>query len=1056
MASRLLLLLPSVSCYRRYLAALPPAHVPCPPGAAGCVGTPICEAFGHVDCWTGSPLGDGVDGGDDPSGTSTGFGTAGAAGWSLSLCGADSDGDGLTNGDELGDPCCNWPLLPLATTAAPSNPSFSTSTSSRKSCSTSTTKLAPKNLTWSQGGAGALAISVIPPTFSDACVCEWGANVTNMGTGVTEKTYRLRADPKGDTLVLNVCGLTAGATYSVQVWGANRGGPSLPPDASGTLTALTVSASGGVPVGRCTQVRSSSALVATDLVGTPAGAAAMAALLKAPAPATLGLAWFVAALALVLLPAFFAAHCAPEGGWFRRVTTHAYVPPWCIFLGRGAKPFSLPALAAAATSDLRAAGVGHSAMVGALVLGVALCSLQTSAYYAWLPFPLGTAFSGARGVGYAAAAVMGLQLLPITRFSLWTLLLHVPFERALILHRWAGWVTLIITWVHGIWLVYGAFLRARPVAQRSARPKHPPLPPYTAPHLDTQPGYAVAGENAPWWWPLRWSGRDAVNPLAGLLSGLLMLVLAVASLDCARRARYELFLAAHFTWPAIYGLAWVHIRHSDTPAAPLFALGILLLALDSLLLGLDGLLLRDTLVVDAGLCFAGGGVLLASSVKRGGGRCVGPCAPASGGACGNCGVASPEDALKALSPRSSAPIAAVLYFDKLPALGVSSWWPFSHLPGQYVYLAFPEVSMFPHPLSICSVEDRFGAPGRFAVTIKGLRGDSWGESWTGRVVTLVSSTLKKVAEAERARGGGFIVDAPTQLRVNVTSRVASARGCGAFAGGPGGASAHAWPAPVGGALLPPPFMDSSEPSPLHGLIRAWATGPFGVASLHLPSFSHFVLFAGGVGATPLVTLHQALVRGLPVEHAPLCGGCRLRGKPLSGAPMAVACVANLQSLTTVWSVREGALVRLFAPLLCAAPNAPLEADSLPWAERVTVRVFGGSGEGGRGEKPPLPLESGRPDVPAILSAAGLRAAKIDAARGFVGRTSVAVLVCGPDEMVKDVLSTAQTLTQKAALEVGSAKGAAGGVQFFVHRETCACLHPLPPLSFPFFLPSHYN
>lgn len=34
---------------------------------------------------------------------------------------------------------------------------------------------------------------------------------------------------------------------------------------------------------------------------------------------------------------------------------------------------------------------------------------------------------------------MGFQLLPVTRFSLWTRLLGVPFERALTLHRWAGW-----------------------------------------------------------------------------------------------------------------------------------------------------------------------------------------------------------------------------------------------------------------------------------------------------------------------------------------------------------------------------------------------------------------------------------------------------------------------------------------------------------------------------------------------------------------------------------------------------------------------------------------
>jgi hypothetical protein len=38
------------------------------------------------------------------------FGKVGAktTGWTTALCCPDSDGDGFTNGMELGDPCCNW------------------------------------------------------------------------------------------------------------------------------------------------------------------------------------------------------------------------------------------------------------------------------------------------------------------------------------------------------------------------------------------------------------------------------------------------------------------------------------------------------------------------------------------------------------------------------------------------------------------------------------------------------------------------------------------------------------------------------------------------------------------------------------------------------------------------------------------------------------------------------------------------------------------------------------------------------------------------------------
>ena len=57
-----------------------------------------CSAVGHANCIGGSlPL--------NPFGVHLkehGFA------WTKALCEADSDGDGLTNGQELGDPCCTW------------------------------------------------------------------------------------------------------------------------------------------------------------------------------------------------------------------------------------------------------------------------------------------------------------------------------------------------------------------------------------------------------------------------------------------------------------------------------------------------------------------------------------------------------------------------------------------------------------------------------------------------------------------------------------------------------------------------------------------------------------------------------------------------------------------------------------------------------------------------------------------------------------------------------------------------------------------------------------
>lgn len=56
-----------------------------------------CEALGHSNCIPGAPR--------NPFGLD--FKAAGLR-WTKELCEKDSDGDGLTNGEELGDPCCEW------------------------------------------------------------------------------------------------------------------------------------------------------------------------------------------------------------------------------------------------------------------------------------------------------------------------------------------------------------------------------------------------------------------------------------------------------------------------------------------------------------------------------------------------------------------------------------------------------------------------------------------------------------------------------------------------------------------------------------------------------------------------------------------------------------------------------------------------------------------------------------------------------------------------------------------------------------------------------------
>jgi len=88
--------------------------VPCPPNLigdsrGGCNGRGLCIGIGHPNCG-GFQSGDRIPG-NPPSLLLSSFGDdlkSNGFVWTKELCELDSDGDGYTNGEELGDPCCVW------------------------------------------------------------------------------------------------------------------------------------------------------------------------------------------------------------------------------------------------------------------------------------------------------------------------------------------------------------------------------------------------------------------------------------------------------------------------------------------------------------------------------------------------------------------------------------------------------------------------------------------------------------------------------------------------------------------------------------------------------------------------------------------------------------------------------------------------------------------------------------------------------------------------------------------------------------------------------------
>lgn len=137
-----------ICAHREYAVGIPNGvRIPCPPDV-DCGGAGYCFAAGHERCL---------------SSETTEFGDDVEDGWTSSACRADSDNDGWTNGDELGDPCCIWRRGETPTfMEGLSHPGSSVSKPIRSSCSSNEQVLQPP-----------LALKVVETTDTKVAL-EWG------------------------------------------------------------------------------------------------------------------------------------------------------------------------------------------------------------------------------------------------------------------------------------------------------------------------------------------------------------------------------------------------------------------------------------------------------------------------------------------------------------------------------------------------------------------------------------------------------------------------------------------------------------------------------------------------------------------------------------------------------------------------------------------------------------------------------------------------------------------------------------------------------------------
>lgn len=87
-------------------------NVPCPPSSPGCSTSGLCFGLGHLSCGGFQPEDKTIDATTGAASIALNpFGDDWRASgfvWTKELCELDSDGDGFTNGEELGDPNCVW------------------------------------------------------------------------------------------------------------------------------------------------------------------------------------------------------------------------------------------------------------------------------------------------------------------------------------------------------------------------------------------------------------------------------------------------------------------------------------------------------------------------------------------------------------------------------------------------------------------------------------------------------------------------------------------------------------------------------------------------------------------------------------------------------------------------------------------------------------------------------------------------------------------------------------------------------------------------------------
>lgn len=959
--------------YRIYLQNLPNgAAVPVPPGISSPGATKgICEAWGHTGCsGEQNELGVGEsfkDGSKDGSSKSKG------PQWTVAFCGLDSDSDGKSNGDELGDPSCAWkgyPNLPDFETGI-SHPGYQNSVTPRASC-TFLNPAAPSGFTVVSKTSNGATLSWLAADPLVSCVSEYQLTVT-VGSQAPQTI-----GARGTSFTL--CSLPASTSVTATLAAMNRKGTSATVQVAFTTNPAN---SGTTPASSCSPINSSPFYMNTG--GTNLTTYAQNVVLAVPV---------VLSLILAIVVGGCVTYCLhdPTSQYRARCLHRSCKASMRVRLGldkasaAGAqqKPASsastAPAPAAATASAAanqtgkqnaaRSRGSGFltsaihyltpmrwseaglawflTAIAVLVVFGITWAAAW-SFFSIYLPnaYANGLTLPLYRSAGYVLLLAMSVVLWPPAKNSLWAYIFGASFERAIRIHRVVAFVVTVMILVHGFGM-----------------------------------GLAFANQYGA---SFCFTSNTAapVNILPGTLAGIFMGLMIVLAMEPVRRKFYSLFLFSHnLLWPIAVLCGAIHLTNSSVfnPWPPL-AIGVAPLVLDYLwrFYSVYG---RGTAVVDVDV------------VMR-----------------------------KAGSSGEEEPDVACLWLRKPDLPGGGGDAP----EGSFYYLYAPGISMIAaHPFSLSSppLGHKASSGQGFTLHIKSGREGSFTHELVKRINAVVQSRNSALQEQQQEQ--------PSSLLGRYLGKAGAGKAGGSPLVMPQGAKALLPTIHVHGPFGRLSFRPGLE-AYRHVILFAGGIGITAIAGTHHATASRILASRSNANAAgssmSLTTVWSVREAGLLNEFAPLLAAAT------SSAMTAASASANPAGALAYYSSHAagdpeegtagGAAVRPAGAAALATTNsgkadAAAAIASAAVGRGISLNVHYTSPGQGSGQLAPEIVRfvrKGRANVRGLFS-------EVIQGVSSAGDTSasVAVVVCGPSALVEEVHAAAASLSSSS------------GIRFDVHTE----------------------